>query len=1207
MTHEAELAQALDRIWEKGNERNWILGRLGTETGANEDIDVAGRPGYVVVSLGAAGNLGVGIAIDRVGALRSNFQAIKMRRENGELVIREAAATAGGSGGGGGSDTLAGLSDVQLTSPASGNALQYNGTKWVNVIPAGGAGGAPSPHAHESSHHTGLLNWATVNKSGSSLADLTDHAHGSLSGISPDQHHPHVHPLVGTDGVGVAQHTATGLTPGYTLRATSPTTFAWAQLQHDDLGGIGANQHHAQLHNITGPDHTIAGAAFDLVGAVATNTLGLLTPTHTPGAAARILKTDGFGGLALDTTLFVVDGQTDQVTIGAGLMVADATVNKWVGINRAPNGAALDIIAAKTTDITQRIKQKAGQTSRLWRIEDSAGAELIVLDSQGNLQSGNPGFYSGLMGWQISHTGNAEFNDIWARGELHASVFVKDEIHASGGTLIVATAGKLHADAIINAAVTDNEELQVYSSAAGFPSATTDPLTIVTTSATFEGTTLFTAGVGNRIEIDDPASGPGFYFSPGEIIRVKTEIDQKNSNSDLRLASLWLEVMSATQADGYSIYSVTKRSGSDCTIPAGTAVVSYGQRGDGRILMTSDLNYAPYIDVFTTGENPWAGGPGDIIPRMRMGRLDGVGMPGVSGIPQYGMIAGSDLTDANSGYLVASNKGIRLVKVPIILNNGISNTGYWAPDGNLYVGKNVGDPYNGDEQPTTTGLRVITTGSQGGNVIIGDEAKGNYLRWSQANGTLTVAGSLLVQDPGTTVTQKYVDDQDKIYDAKADLSATGYAGLAKTQSQAYFEARRVNKVGGTWSSPAANMIAWASVAIHFSNNTSRVVTNGQLASTMSVRTYLFIDLGDTVGNLDLIESTSPLINNVNYVLIAVCDPGTPKASVNVVAGGTYISGGNIFTNSINADRIVAGSITTDRMTANTINGDRITFNTLQGDKIVAGTITTGNMTANTINGDRIAFNTLQGDKIIAGTVSADAIAATTLSAIQSSTGVLIVNNNGAIFSAGKSSYGNGTAGFFLGYDGVSPVGYKFNIGNANNWLKWDGDELLIQTIVPINIKASILSKVFDFTSNNGGAVSALTFDNAGVLGTPSTFSPARIITGGVNSSLLTMTWPSTTGEKEVIAFEFGGSRRAIGYNSTNGYISFPADIASPSTIFSQALILTGSFWRVGQSAPPAGAAGGTAGDIRWSWDGANAYIHVCVASNLWRRAVLLNY
>lgn len=46
----------------------------------------------------------------------------------------------------------------------------------------------------------------------------------------------------------ITSHTDSGLTVGYVIRATGTTTFAWAQLQHSDLGGVSANQHHAQLH-----------------------------------------------------------------------------------------------------------------------------------------------------------------------------------------------------------------------------------------------------------------------------------------------------------------------------------------------------------------------------------------------------------------------------------------------------------------------------------------------------------------------------------------------------------------------------------------------------------------------------------------------------------------------------------------------------------------------------------------------------------------------------------------------------------------------------------------------------------------------------------------------------------------------------------------------------------------------------------------------
>ena len=84
---------------------------------------------------------------------------------------------------------------------------------------------------------------------------------------------------------------------------------------------------------------------------------------------------------------------------------------------------------------------------------------------------------------------------------------------------------------------------------------------------------------------------------------------------------------------------------------------------------------------------------------------------------------------------------------------------------------------------------------------------------------------------------------------------------------------------------------------------------------------------------------------------------------------TAITGGDIVTGSVDANRITAGTITTDRMTANTINGDRIQANTLNANKITAGTITTDRMTANTINGDRIQANTLNANKITAGTIT----------------------------------------------------------------------------------------------------------------------------------------------------------------------------------------------------------------------------------------------
>jgi hypothetical protein len=227
----------------------------------------------------------------------------------------------------------------------------------VAVGGSGAAAGGMEAHALSSNWHTGTLAetqapWAaTKNEWATALA-----THAALA----DVHHAQVHSLVGGD------HTATGLTAGWTLRATGATAFAWGQLQHGDLGGVSANQHHNQVHSIIGGDHTISGSQFQVVGATGSNTLGLLTPSTNPGAAAALLRSDAFGylqlvriglGMAPAKPLSVSGdaGISGNVAAGSATITGAATVGQdftvganvlyvnqagtRVGINRAPDSA----------------------------------------------------------------------------------------------------------------------------------------------------------------------------------------------------------------------------------------------------------------------------------------------------------------------------------------------------------------------------------------------------------------------------------------------------------------------------------------------------------------------------------------------------------------------------------------------------------------------------------------------------------------------------------------------------------------------------------------------------------------------------------------------------------------------------------------------------------------------------------------------------
>jgi hypothetical protein len=87
------------------------------------------------------------------------------------------------------------------------------------------------------------------------------------------------HVLATTGGIG-PQHSVSGLTAGFVLRAFSATDARFQQLAHADLGGITADQHHAQSHVLAtetalGPDHIVSGltAGWALVATGATTAL----------------------------------------------------------------------------------------------------------------------------------------------------------------------------------------------------------------------------------------------------------------------------------------------------------------------------------------------------------------------------------------------------------------------------------------------------------------------------------------------------------------------------------------------------------------------------------------------------------------------------------------------------------------------------------------------------------------------------------------------------------------------------------------------------------------------------------------------------------------------------------------------------------------------------------------------------------------------
>jgi len=192
----------------------------------------------------------------------------------------------------------------------------------------------------------------------------------------------------------------------------------------------------------------------------------------------------------------------------------------------------------------------------------TGGARIgnIVINPN-SIQSGN--FASGALGsgFQILDNGNAEFQNIRARGKISTSVFEKDTISVVGGSVLVMGGDVLAQD--------------------------------MTSS---DSSKLIISG-------DDT-------FAIGDMLRIK---DGENDE--------WFEV---TDAIG-TTYTVTRDkdfqydSNDNPAWKKGTSVVNFGASGDGGIYMTSSESNAPYLSVVTHEGAPWT----TLTNHLRLGNLNG--------------------------------------------------------------------------------------------------------------------------------------------------------------------------------------------------------------------------------------------------------------------------------------------------------------------------------------------------------------------------------------------------------------------------------------------------------------------------------------------------------------------------------------------------------------------------------------------------------
>lgn len=237
----------------------------------------------------------------------------------------------------------------------------------------------------------------------------------------------------------------------------------------------------------------------------------------------------------LKTGMSIVNGKlyAEEATISGTLTASAGAIGGW-----SIGAAAIQKLSSAKGII---LDSSAPQIE----VGDTGSVHIVLDGANERIRSSN--YSSGVAGFNIdAKTGDAEFNNLTARGLIKTAVFQKDVISSVGGSLLVLDSDALDAD--MSAA--DSE------------------------TVTIKGTTT---------------------FAIGNILRIKDSTDDE-----------WLEITSIASAPTYSVNrdkAGAYGSNANPTWKKGQAVVNYGSSGDGGLILTGGAT--PKLSLFTHLGQPW--------------------------------------------------------------------------------------------------------------------------------------------------------------------------------------------------------------------------------------------------------------------------------------------------------------------------------------------------------------------------------------------------------------------------------------------------------------------------------------------------------------------------------------------------------------------------------------------------------------------------
>ena len=389
------------------------------------------------------------------------------------------------------------------------------------------------------------------------------------------------------------------------------------------------------------------------------------------------------------------------------------------------------------------------------------------------------------------------------------------------------------------------------------------------------------------------------------------------------------------------------------------------------------------------------------------------------------------------------------------------------------------ETFTATDSVTLTGTKIVVNGANGVDGFTVTATNGTHNFSAPSNGTIasvsSFSSSFIVRKGATTFT----------YDDSSPYDSNSYRLGTATNVSPANSVTPVNTSGTiTISSSLGNFLTGTSVIQ--ATFDIPVLDNSDGSTIATFRYVLTKTLSGTVGS-----------DGVRGGSVFTFEEST-ESNINATAAAAFAG-----TNTNSASQAVAAAVIAAASDSTIRPNDKITVTDnseeVAGTRVYTGSAQTASSSVNTNDFSALVVETFDGSVIVDGTLSAGKLAAdTTLTNNLTVGSNMVLNNTGKFYTTNKTAYTDNDAGFFLGYDSSE---HKLNLGNATNYVKWDGSALTIAGVIAMT-GASTIGGTSSSTVVSGANLGATANQDstATILGGTHTGSVSGNVTGSVGGT-----------------------------------------------------------------------------------------------------------